>query len=450
MTTKHTHFILFTRYPIPGNTKTRLIPALGKEESAEIQQRMTENAVLKLRHFVSQNVQCSFSVCYDTGTEEDMQKWLGNDLDYRKQVDSGSLGDKMAAALSQSFADGYKYSFVMGADCPEVQQEHLNDAANNVSKDKVVIGPVTDGGYWLLGMGRNCFRKLSTALFTDPEFPWSTDRVYALTKQRIEEHGCWVELLPKLSDVDEPEDVKVWKQVAEASHCFSSQSPLISVIIPALNEADNIQAAIRSAKRGLKVEVLVVDGGSSDSTVAVAEEAGATVLTSSPGRARQMNYGAAESKGEIFLFLHADTVLPLGFDTQIRSALLDSGQALGAFRLFVKNPGKRLRFIVYTANLRSRLLHLPYGDQGIFISRHLFDNKVGYPDVPIMEDFIFIKQLVLEGHKPMLLPAPVTTSNRRWQKLGPLSTCFINYLMVAGYFLGVPLSRLSQWYRQPR
>ena len=426
-----------------------MIPSLGEEKAAELQQRMTENAVLKLRKLVSQNAQCSFTVCYNGATEHEMKRWLGIDLHYREQV-AGGLGEKMSAALSQSFKAGYRYSFVMGADCPEVELKYLTNAISKIYKDTVVIGPVSDGGYWLMGMDKPCFKKLALDILKDPEFPWGTDSVYSLTKQRIECHGYSVAPLSTLSDVDEAEDVDVWEQAAEKTSFFSSQTDKISVIIPALNEADNIQAAVRSAKKGLNTEVLVVDGGSSDATVTAAEEAGATVLTSSPGRARQMNYGASESRGDILLFLHADTVLPLGFDTQIRWSLQDSGQTVGAFRLFVKNAGKRLRFIVYTANLRSRLLHLPYGDQGIFLSRQLFKSTGGYPDIPIMEDFVFVKQLVLNGHKPLLLPTSVATSNRRWQNVGPVKTCLINYFMVAGYFLGVPLARLAQWYRKSR
>ena len=195
------------------------------------------------------------------------------------------------------------------------------------------------------------------------------------------------------------------------------------------------------------LEVIVVDGGSIDETAELAASREAKVIQSSPGKAIQMNTGAAAAAGEILVFLHADTLLPEGFSHQIVSALNQKGVAAGAFRLSINSPAARIRFIECMANLRSRFLRLPYGDQALFMKKSLFDEIGGFPEMQIMEDFILIGRLKRMG-KIVIVPNAVATSPRRWLHLGVFKTWLINQLIIIAYYLGLPSERLTRIYRR--
>jgi rSAM/selenodomain-associated transferase 2 len=221
----------------------------------------------------------------------------------------------------------------------------------------------------------------------------------------------------------------------------------ISIIIPVLNEAaDTIRLTLASVQNLENVEVIVVDGGSQNETVALVQFWGVKVLSSTAGRACQMNAGATAATGDILLFLHADTSLPAGFEKLVPLALAQSGTVAGAFELKIDSPMRSLRLVEKMVNWRSRFFSLPYGDQAIFLKASVFHDMGGFPDLPIMEDFELICRLKRLG-RIAIAPAPVMTSARRWQKLGVLKTTVINQIVILGYFLRVPSSRLVKLYR---
>jgi rSAM/selenodomain-associated transferase 2 len=221
----------------------------------------------------------------------------------------------------------------------------------------------------------------------------------------------------------------------------------ISIIVPTLNEAANLPALKPAA--AIVRELIVVDGGSTDGTVDTARDLGFQILeeTGPGGRGMQLNTGAANASAPILLFLHADTLLPPDFPDAVVTCLENPDTTLGAFRLKVDNGGLLLNFIVMCANLRSKFLHLPYGDQSLFMRKHDFMEFGGFPEVPIMEDFMLVKQAKKHG-RIQTLPQPVTTSARRWQRLGPIRTTYINQLVILGYYLGVTPQKLASFYRE--
>jgi rSAM/selenodomain-associated transferase 2 len=224
----------------------------------------------------------------------------------------------------------------------------------------------------------------------------------------------------------------------------------ISVIIPMLNEAANIGRALASTRGISNVEVIAVDGQSYDGTAKLAKSYdGVKVITSAPGRAHQMNAGAKAATGKIFLFLHADTILPKGFDDHVRRIVNQPGTAAGAFglRLFPKSPATRI--IELGINLRSKYLQMPYGDQAIFLKADTFYDINGFPDIPIMEDYELVWRLRRRG-RIVLAPASITTSTRRWKHLGIWQTTLINQAAIAAYCLGASPSRIARWYRPGR
>ncbi|TAE61572.1 MAG: glycosyltransferase [Nostocales cyanobacterium] len=223
----------------------------------------------------------------------------------------------------------------------------------------------------------------------------------------------------------------------------------ISVIIPTLNESDNIQSTINSTQPSTNVEVIVVDGGSNDNTPMIAQSLGATVISSLPGRAVQMNTGVAIASGEILLFLHADTCLPPGFDTMIRAKLAEPGVIAGAFTLKIDAPHWGLRLVEWGVKWRSRLWQMPYGDQAIFVTASAFNKIGGFPQMPIMEDFQMIR-LLKPLSKITIIQVPVITSPRRWLKKGIFKTTLLNQIIVIAYLCGVSPERIRKWYRREK
>lgn len=227
---------------------------------------------------------------------------------------------------------------------------------------------------------------------------------------------------------------------------MSTERTVISVIIPAFNEEEMIERVLKAALCADDVEVIVVDGGSGDRTIELAAAAGARVLDSPPGRAKQMNRGAHAAGGDVLLFLHADTLLPDDYDISVRMTLDEAEVAAGAFRLEIDGPEFGLRVIECLTNWRSRMLKMPYGDQAVFMKAALFKEVGGFPRLPIMEDFALIRLLKKRG-RIEIIDAPVVTSARRWRSLGLLRTTVINQAIIMAWFFGVSPDRIASWYR---
>jgi uncharacterized protein len=221
----------------------------------------------------------------------------------------------------------------------------------------------------------------------------------------------------------------------------------IDVIIPTLNEAETLAGTLDSVRKSHDVGVIIVDGGSRDGTVEIARANNVNVIVSLPGRAHQMNVGAAASAADILLFLHADTKLPAGFETFVRRALSQPSVVAGAFLLRIAAQRKGLRIIEAFANWRSKRLQLPYGDQGIFLSAKLFSKVGGFREFPIMEDFELMRRLRREG-RIRIAPVPILTSGRRWTRVGICKLTLLNQVAIAAYCLGVAPSRIAPWYQR--
>jgi rSAM/selenodomain-associated transferase 2 len=219
----------------------------------------------------------------------------------------------------------------------------------------------------------------------------------------------------------------------------------ISIIVPTLNEQAQLPVTLGRLVLTTGDELIVVDGGSADHTVAIARQFTPCVLSSPPGRARQMNLGAAHARGDILLFLHADTWLPSGGLEAVRLAMQRPDVVGGAFRLAFVPATPALRVIAWGANMRARLAKLPYGDQALFVRRRLFEELGGYANVPFLEDVKLIQALRKKGLLA-IVPQAVQTSGRRWQRDGVLYTTLRNNMLMALYFCGVSPNTLQRWY----
>jgi len=219
----------------------------------------------------------------------------------------------------------------------------------------------------------------------------------------------------------------------------------LSIIIPALNEETKIATTVLSVLDLPTVEVIVADGGSSDLTVEKAQQAGARIIITTPGRGRQMNAGARIATGDVLLFLHADTRLPECYKKNIEQVLADSRNVAGGFRLTIDGKEPGLRFVEWAANCRSKYRQMIYGDQTLFISRQIFNEIGGFANIPLMEDVELIQRLKKKG-RIGLADAMVITSARRWLRHGILRTTLINQFILAAYCLGVKPELLARWY----
>ena len=220
----------------------------------------------------------------------------------------------------------------------------------------------------------------------------------------------------------------------------------LSVIIPALDEADRVAEAVSSASVP-GVEVVVVDGGSADATASRAAAAGARVVAAPPGRARQLARGICESRGDVLLFLHADTRLPPAFEGAVQEVLRKPETLGGAFRLRFDRQSPSLRLIELAARARAALFGLPYGDQALFVRRATLEAMGGMPQVPVMEDLDLVRAIRRRG-RLALLPMAVTTSARRHRAHGPLRTALRHNLAALAWALGAERGRIAAWLRR--
>jgi rSAM/selenodomain-associated transferase 2/rSAM/selenodomain-associated transferase 1 len=427
--------VVFARCPKPGQAKTRLIPALGAEGAAGAQRDMTRHT-LRWADELARGGGVEVEIRFTGGDHDVMGELFGPQRSYVPQGPA-DLGQRMVHALEDALAQGVRRVVIVGTDCPSLDASLTSDALARLATHDLVLGPATDGGYYLIGLSRR-----APELFEG--IAWGGDRVLADTLAAAGSLDLSHSMLPPLPDVDLPEDLVHWRRAAPPDPDMLAAGR-ISVVIPALNEAARLESTLAPLRQAANMELIVVDGGSRDGTLQQAEQSGCLAFRTLPGRARQMNAGAAAATGEILMFLHADTRLSAGFDGLVRAALADRRTSLAAFRLAIEGPGAALRTIAATANLRARWLGLPYGDQVLCCRANSFWAVGGFPDQPLLEDVTLVRRLKRRG-RLAILPAAALTSPRRWKSRGPWRTTLLNQAIMAGYFAGVSPERLASWY----
>jgi hypothetical protein len=427
--TPQRQLILFGRYPVPGKTKTRLIPALGPLGAAALQHAFTKQLLATVRNG---NLSAGVTFCYSGGTVQQVERWLGRcAIDLRPQKGK-DLGQRIHRAFQETLKRGCTQAVLVGTDIPQLSAADLREAFKALDHNDLVIGPSRDGGYWLIGLTRNA------DLFD--QIDWGTPRVLSQTMAAARKSGLSVALVAERSDIDTVADLEAWQPGRPW------RRPYLSVIIPALNEVGRIETTIAAAQSA-DCEIIVADGGSADGTADRARAAGASrVILTGRGRALQQNAAAEAARGNVLLFLHADTILPNRYGEQVFETLLDPTVVAGAFRFKTdcRRPGMQL--IERGVHLRSTLLQTPYGDQALFVPKPVFSDVGGFPDVAIAEDLALVRRLAKRG-RIHIAPGTAVTSGRRWEDIGLLRATIINTVIAAGCLAGVAPHRLAPLYR---
>jgi rSAM/selenodomain-associated transferase 2 len=225
---------------------------------------------------------------------------------------------------------------------------------------------------------------------------------------------------------------------------------ILSVIVPMLNEVRAIGATLDAIRVGAPTaEIIVVDGGSTDRSIEMAIARGTYVLTGGRGRARQMNTGAAAAHGDALAFVHADTLVPATFASDISSALADPKIVGGRFDIEFDESALVWRLLGKSISLRSRMMRSATGDQAIFVRRVVFGTLGGFKEIDLCEDVDFARRLKRSG-RVACLRTPVVTSARRWRQSGLLRTIVKMWLVKSLFLAGIPPARLRRYYADIR
>ncbi len=438
--------IIFTRVPVPGHTKTRLMPYFNGNQCAGLHRAMlmdinNESKALSIDRFIFYTPEDS---------QGELQKIFGGEVFYEKQQGS-DLGEKMENALEAVLEKGYESCVLIGTDVPEISNGELVAAFTKLNNADVVFGPTLDGGYYLVGM-----KSLQKSVFHNQSYGHNS--VLENTLAALEEDKLKVDFVKELSDIDTKEDIYIFRNRITMSKAlqklstsqFLMDNRRISIIVPLYNEESTIvklQKQLTPLKD--KCEIIFVDGGSTDKTLELIDP-GFKVVSSPKGRGNQMNYGAGESTGDVLLFLHCDSELPENPLEEITEVM--KKYRVGCFGIRFNSQSGLMRICGIMSNRRVKDRKIIFGDQGIFIDRKLFFDIGMFPDLPLMEDYELSIRLKKCGEKPGLTKERIITSDRRFPKgtIPKLQLMMKMQKLQRMYRHGVPIEKISAMYRDVR
>ncbi|MHC1742248.1 MAG: TIGR04283 family arsenosugar biosynthesis glycosyltransferase [Syntrophobacteraceae bacterium] len=433
MTSQERQLLIFMRYPEHGKVKTRLAGGVGDREALRLHTLLVRRTLGIACDFKRLHPDVSiFLVVEPPGCVNDLARsfpgpWLTDGQ-------AGEhLGERMAHAIRRAFDRGGREVVLIGTDIGDLQPEDLEAAFERMRDETAVLGPAKDGGFYLIGL-----RRYTAEVFQPVD--WGTGTVFDRTADLLRRSGLRVARLVVRRDVDRPADVEWMLRDA----LFRET---VSVVMPTLKDPAVLRPRLQALKdRMWPDDELIVVRGIDEGRLAVHElEARIRVVTAPRGRGIQLNHGARHAGGSVLLFLHDDTDPPDQFPYLIRRAVQMAGVALGCFRLSFTDGTRTLDLIARWANVRSRLFRLPYGDQGLFCRREVFERVGGFRRRYLMEDVDFVRACRAEGDLAMV-EDPVLTSPDRYLTRGVLRNSIQNHATMALYRAGMDEERLYRWY----
>lgn len=400
--------ILFTKAPVAGETKTRLMPYFSKGECALLHSCMLTDI---RRECKKTGADLRIYYAPEQG-KSPLVSIFGKKQVYEPQR-GASLGERMKNAIQETLCLGYTSCLLFGSDIPALRAEDFSLAFRILEEKSLVFGPSADGGYYLVGM-----KSFLPEVFEHKTY--SHGRVLEETLEDLKNRGLTYGLLRTLRDIDEKEDIAWYREYARNHPAFRRTATgrclrdtlKISVIIPIYNESSTVKSLQRQLWNIRKdCEIIFVDGGSTDDTLKKIHPS-FSVLSTEKGRAVQMNEGAKKSSGDVLFFLHSDSRLPKDFLREIRRVMAYSRAGCFGIAFHSRN------FFMWTCRVISnhRVIdrRVMFGDQGIFVDRELFFRAGMFPELPIMEDYQFSLTLKSMGVRPALAAKRIYTSDRRF------------------------------------
>ena len=483
--------ILFTRLPVAGKTKTRLIPYLGKKGARDIHLALLQDFAKLYRNFHRKEKEVKLFLffssstanevvegAFDSGIKKDIAEMkilrkLFPDAEFVPQ-EGEDIFRKMENAFLYTFQEGYSFSYLVGADIPFLTTDSFYKVFSEGRKGKNALGESLDGGYYGIGLQSRVEKSDLNKIFSpgkkrngrkenteqnsigkseSAEKEKQKVDIFEYTKTALYATGIPLLLLKKRRDIDDREDIAAYRQLIPYNKALQSSSigkeilrqAKISIIIPCYKEGDTLskmEEQLRPYKK--QAEILFADGGENHFSGEY------KVVPCQKGRAKQMNSAAKEASGDILFFLHCDSILPKGFLEEIREALRKTPVACFGIRFKPFSP--LMTICSFISNHRVYDRKVMFGDQGIFLGRELFFQMGGFPDLPLMEDYQFSLNLKSRGIPMGLCKKRLITSERRF------SGSFFHKLLImwkmnrlrARYRKGEDIDALAKEYRDIR
>ena len=414
---KHNALLIFLRYPEPGMVKRRLSEAVGPKRAAEVYEKLIRRTL---------GVACDFKrrqpgvriVLFHTSQDpvEKLRNKFRGPWEFCAQKGE-HLGARMENALQAVFATGARKAVLIGTDLADIEATDIEWAFENAGQKVVVLGPAADGGFYLIGTDSPIGAPFR---FTT----WGTGEVFSRTAQELEAGGFRIRPAAERNDVN----CKLDLDRLDRDSMFSGS---ISVIIPTLTEARKLSPLLTYLQNSIWPgdEIVVVQGGDFEQTPCRSISPSLTFAGARRGRGIQQNAGAMLARGTILFFLHDDTVPPPEFPYLIRRVCRDDASAFGCFKLHFLPSNRALGLIAAWANIRTALFKLPYGDQGLFCRKEVFEKVGGFGRSYLMEDVDLVRKLRKMGRGAVsILPVPVWSSPDRYLRKGILKASLQNHL----------------------
>lgn len=433
--------IIFMRYPEEGKVKTRLAASVGAQEATRIYEKLVRRTLGLAGDFVrARRGEVEALIAFSPIQERDrIQKAYPGPWTFFPQV-GDHLGERMERAVLHAMALGYGSVVLTGTDLVDTQVSDFGQAFDVLERggnECAVLSPAADGGFFLIGLNRPCPSAFR------PE-QWGSEEICLRTEKLLCEAGFRVQKLKTRKDIDRPEDLAMLR----SRPVFRST---LSVIIPTLSSPKRLSPFIAFLESCLWPgdEIVAVQGGGG--TREEVESEGGTRsrwIMAPKGRGVQMNHGARAARGDTFLFLHDDSLPPPNFAYSVRKIREAPGMSLGCFGLGFSPSTPVMKMVAGGANLRTRLLKLPFGDQGLFCRREIFEKAGGFKKPYLMEDVEFVRECRRLGGL-MILPETIFTSPRRYLSRGIVRAVMENQLLLLLHRLGASdRSLYSFYYRQ--
>ena len=425
--------LIFMKYPQAGRVKTRLSKTIGTKKACNIYQKLVRRTLGIVSDFKHTHTETDLFLFYDPPkSETQLRKVYPGPWAFIPQM-NGHLGKKMKNAFDHVFKKGYEHAVLIGSDIADMKTSDIEEAFQSLNGDQAVLGPAHDGGFYLIGSS-----FVINEVFDFPD--WSTPSVFERTRCCLHDSAHKIRTLCKRHDIDEENDLIY----IDRNPLFQDQ---ISIIIPYLNgtneaasRADSLEAQLWPGD-----EIVLVKGVGPPDLGAKNISTHTRLVFAPKGRGNQLNRGAKAAQRNILWFLHMDTAPPPNFGYHIRKLTHIRDRVLGCFVLRFNTSSYFLALIGKWSNFRTKYFNLPYGDQGLFCTRDIFEKAGGFKKQFLMEDVDFVRNCKKMG-KLLIIPQPIYSSPRRYMTKGVLRASFQNHFLMLLYYLGVNDERLYKLY----